>query len=102
MISFEVRLKIKFNWFYSSLDILVTVRGVTNNDYFKGILLTAKNEHNQQIIGTWSVTNSSVKTISCNGTDNNAVTHSSADDKLEMVVLWHAPSNILQDDIIIK
>ncbi len=82
--------------------MIVTVRGVTNNDYFKGILLKATNEHNQQIMGTWSITNSSMKTISCNETDNTAVTHSSAADKLEIVVLWQAPSTISTDNIIIK
>ncbi len=64
--------------------------------------MTAKNEHNQQIMGTWSINNSSVKTVSCNGTNNTAVTHSSADDKLEIVVLWQAPSTVSTDNIIIK
>ena len=53
-------------------------------------------------MGTWSVTGSSVKTISCNGTANTAVTHSSADDKLETTVLWQAPSMVSMDNVIIK
>ncbi len=82
--------------------IIVTVRGSTNNDYFKGILLIAKSQNNQQIIGTWSITNSMIKTISCTDTKSSAITHSSADDKLGIEALWTAPSNILQEKIIIK
>lgn len=100
MILFEVRLNI--NRIILFISILVTVRGSTADDYFKGILLIAKTENNQQIVGTWSINNSSVKLISCNGTENTGITHSSADNKLEITALWHAPSNVLQENIIIK
>ncbi len=82
--------------------ILVTVRGLTNHDTFKGILLIAKNENNQEIIGTWSIKNSLVKTIACNNIDNTAITHSSAANKFEIVVLWHAPSMISNEKIIMQ
>jgi hypothetical protein len=81
---------------------LVTVRGVTNDDHFKGILLTAKNQNDQKIIGTWSVTNPSVKTVSCDDIANTAITHSSADHKLQIEALWHTPSIISNENIIIK
>jgi hypothetical protein len=82
--------------------LIVNVRGSTTNDYFKGILLIAKNANNQQIIGTWSTINSTLKTISCDERENSAVTHSSADDKSQIEALWHAPSNLLEGNIIIK
>jgi len=82
--------------------IIVHVRGLTNSDSFKGILLIAKSPNNQQIIGTWSTTNSMIKTISCNNKENTAITHSSADEKLGIEALWYAPSTILQEKVIIK
>jgi hypothetical protein len=90
-----------FIYFISFLRI-VTVRGATKNDYFKGILLTAKNQNNQQIIGTWAVRSPSIKTIACDETKNTGVTHSSADHKLQIEALWHAPSIVSKENIIIK
>ena len=81
---------------------LVTVRGSTNNDYFKGIILIAKNEYNQKIMGTWSIINPSIKTISCDGKENTAITHSSPIDKLQIEALWHTPSIKSKRNIIIK
>jgi hypothetical protein len=98
---FEVIINIKFHLSDFSY-YLVMIRGSTNNDYFKGILLIAKNQNNQQIIGTWSITNSSVKTIACDGTENTAITHSSPVDKLRIDALWHTPSIISEGNTIIK
>ena len=85
-----------------SFYILVTVRGRTMNDYFKGILLLAENQNNQHIIGTWSVVDPLVKTISCNEIKNAAITHSSANDKLQIEALWHVPSILSEGKTIIK
>ncbi|CAF1163143.1 unnamed protein product [Rotaria sp. Silwood1] len=88
---------------YDINDIIrITVRASTNIDYFKGILLIAVNQNSQHIIGTWSTTNSSIKTISCDGTKNAAITDSSADNKLQIEALWHAPSILSEDKTIIK
>ncbi|CAF3697979.1 unnamed protein product [Rotaria sordida] len=88
---------------YNINDIIrITVRSSTNIDYFKRILLIAKNQNNQHIIGTWSITNSLIKTISCNGIENTAITHSSDDDKLQIDALWHAPSIMSEEKIIIE
>lgn len=83
-------------------SVLVTVRGATSTDHFKGILLTAKNDRDQSIMGTWSVANSSLATVACNDIENTAVSHSSADDKSQIEALWHAPSNISRDNTIIR
>ncbi|CAF4463078.1 unnamed protein product [Rotaria socialis] len=80
----------------------ITVRGSTDADYFKGILLVAKDQNNQHIIGTWSLSNSSIKTISCNETDNTTITHLSTENKLQIAALWHAPSFIPEGNIFIK
>ena len=99
--SFEVsREEIPFHRPISS--ILVTVRGATSADHFKGFLLTAKNDRDQRIMGTWSVANASLATVACNDIANTAVTHSSADDKSQIEALWHAPSNISDDNTIIR
>ncbi|CAF3082951.1 unnamed protein product [Rotaria sp. Silwood2] len=88
---------------YNINDIIrITVRGSTNIDYFKGIHLIAKNQNNQHIIGSWSITNSAIKTISCNETENVAIIHSSADNKLQIEAFWHAPSIISEEKTIIK
>ncbi|CAF1387689.1 unnamed protein product [Rotaria magnacalcarata] len=82
--------------------IRITVRGSTDTDYFKGFLLVAKDQNNQHIIGTWSLSNSSIKTISCNGTDNTVITHFSTENKLQIAALWHAPSFISEGNIFMK
>ncbi|CAF4085300.1 unnamed protein product [Adineta steineri] len=88
---------------YNTNDIVrITVRGSTDRDYFKGILLIAKNENNQQIIGTWSITNSSIKTIACDEKENTGITHVSNDDKLQIEALWHSPSVLPEGNTIIK
>ncbi|CAF4190194.1 unnamed protein product, partial [Rotaria sordida] len=79
-----------------------TVRGSTNDDTFRGILLVAKTKTNQQIIGTWSVIGSNIKTLNCGGIDNTGITHNSPSDKLSIEALWHPPSAIIEDSIVIK
>ena len=87
---------------FSFVFMLVDVRGVSTNDYFKGILLVAFNENNRQIVGSWSLKNSSVKTISCNEKANTAVTHTSPDDKFAIQAYWHAPPVVANENIAIK
>ena len=62
----------------------------------------AKNQPDQQIVGTWSTTNAPVKTIDCDSKQNTAITHTTADEKLRVEALWHAPNVLLQGDTIIK
>ncbi|CAF3560781.1 unnamed protein product [Rotaria sp. Silwood1] len=53
---------------YSSDDtIQIIVRGATSSNLFKGILLVAKDSSGQNILGSWSSTDSSVLVISCFG-----------------------------------
>ncbi|UJR28575.1 hypothetical protein I4U23_009808 [Adineta vaga] len=88
--------------YYPNDIIRLTVHGATNDDYFKGILLIAKNQHTQEILGTWSITNSAFQTIACDGIENTAVTHITPADKLQIEALWHSPAILSQGDTIIK
>ncbi|CAF1067872.1 unnamed protein product [Adineta steineri] len=88
---------------YDTNDIIrITVRAPADKDYFRGILLIAKNENNQQIIGTWSITNSSIKTIACDEIENTGITHVSLTDKIQIEALWHSPSILPAGNTIIK
>lgn len=82
--------------------MLVNIRGANVGDSFKGILLIAFKEGTQQIVGSWSAKNSSLKTISCNETKDTAITHSSANERSEIQAYWHAPSIVMKENIIIK
>ncbi|CAF4068704.1 unnamed protein product, partial [Rotaria sordida] len=62
----------------------------------------AKTKTNQQIIGTWSVVGSDIKTLNCGGIDNTGITHNSPSDKSSIEALWHPPSTIIEDSIVIK
>jgi hypothetical protein len=84
------------------LICVVTIRGSTSDDQFKGFMLVAKSNNNQRIIGRWSITDSSMKTVSCGGAENSAVCHSSANDKTHVEALWHAPSSVSEENTIIK
>lgn len=86
----------------SLLDFSVTVRGTTIEDRFKGILLTAKNPTNQQILGAWSLQDSSLQTLACDKVANTAVTHSSANEKSQIEAVWHAPDRVTVQSVIIK
>ncbi|CAF1457172.1 unnamed protein product, partial [Rotaria sordida] len=88
--------------YHTSDTVRITVRGSTNDDTFRGILLVAKTKTNQQIIGTWSVVGSDIKTLNCGGIDNTGITHNSSSDKLSIEALWHPPSAIIEDSIVIK
>ena len=64
--------------------------------------MTAKVENSQQMFGNWSITDSPLKTISCDGMSSNAVTHINPNNKFEVVALWHAPSIVPKEKIIIR
>ncbi|CAF4255500.1 unnamed protein product, partial [Rotaria sordida] len=64
--------------------------------------LVAKTKTSQQIIGTWSVVGSDIKTLNCGGIDNTGITHNSPSDKSSIEALWHPPSTIIEDSIVIK
>ncbi|CAF1498313.1 unnamed protein product, partial [Rotaria sordida] len=88
--------------YHTSDTVRITVRGSTNDDTFRGILLVAKTKTSQQIIGTWSVVGSDIKTLNCGGIDNTGITHNSPSDKSSIEALWHPPSTIIEDSIVIK
>ncbi|CAF2895201.1 unnamed protein product [Rotaria sp. Silwood2] len=80
---------------YSSGDtIQITVRGATSSNRFKGILLVAKDTSGQNILGSWSSTDSSVQVISCSGTSSNGITQTSSTTKSQIQATWSAPSTI--------
>lgn len=81
---------------------LVIVRGATSADRFKGILLTAKNRNNQQIVGTWSIADPLIRTVACGKRANTAVTHVSADDKQQVEAVWHSPTTLAEGETVIK
>ncbi|CAF3984972.1 unnamed protein product [Rotaria sordida] len=65
-------------------------------------MMTHLTKTNQQIIGTWSVVGSDIKTLNCGGIDNTGITHNSHSDKSSIEALWHPPSTIIEDSIVIK
>ncbi|CAF5053685.1 unnamed protein product [Rotaria sp. Silwood1] len=88
---------------YSTSDTVhITVRGSTNYDTFRGILLIAKTKTNQKIIGTWSALGSDIQTLNCDRIDNTGITHNSASDKSSIEALWHPPSAIIENSTVIK
>ncbi|CAF2668815.1 unnamed protein product [Rotaria sp. Silwood2] len=88
---------------YSSGDtIQITVRGATSSNRFKGILLVAKDTSGQNILGSWSSTDSSVQVISCSGTSSNGITQTSSTTKSQIQATWSAPSTVIQGNIVIK
>ncbi|CAF5040419.1 unnamed protein product [Rotaria sp. Silwood1] len=88
---------------YSTSDTVhITVRGSTNYDTFRGILLIAKTKTNQKIIGTWSALGSDIQTLNCDRIDNTGITHNSASDKSSIEALWHPPSTIIENSTVIK
>ncbi|CAF0863696.1 unnamed protein product, partial [Didymodactylos carnosus] len=79
---------------HSSYDpsdsILVTVRGKSSSDRFQGILMMARDLENN-VIGTWDVTNTAVKTVTCG--KGGGITHTSSDDKVSISAIWHSPNS---------
>ncbi|CAF3303705.1 unnamed protein product [Rotaria sp. Silwood2] len=88
---------------YSAGDTIhITVRGSTESDTFRGILLIAKTKTNEQIIGNWAVVGSDIKTLACDKIKNTGITHNSPSDKSSIEAIWHAPSNINEEFTVIK
>lgn len=82
--------------------LAVSVSGLSGSNLFRGILLTARVEGSEQIIGTWSVTATNMKTIACGGTVNTGVTHNSRVDKTSVEAIWSPPSPLPTANIIIR
>ncbi|CAF1038240.1 unnamed protein product [Rotaria sp. Silwood1] len=88
---------------YSSDDtIQIIVRGATSSNLFKGILLVAKDSSGQNILGSWSSTDSSVLVISCFGTSSTSITHASSTTKSQIQATWSSPSSVAQENVVIK
>ncbi|CAF1304739.1 unnamed protein product [Rotaria sp. Silwood1] len=88
---------------YSSGDtIQITVRGTTSSNLFEGVLLVAKDASSQNILGSWSSTDSSVNVISCDGTSSNGITHSSSTTKSQIQATWSSSSMIPQGNVVIS
>ncbi|CAF3162644.1 unnamed protein product [Rotaria sp. Silwood2] len=83
-------------------SIIVTVRGSTNSNTFRGVLLIAKTKTNQRIVGTWSVVGSNIQTLACGGISNTGITHNSRSDKSSIKAIWHPPSTVVTDSIVIR
>ena len=81
---------------------LVTVGGATNGDLFRGVLLVAKRSSDNQVVGTWSTTDSNFQTVDCDGVPNTGITHQSKTDKAQVSAIWTAPAGVAQGDIIIR
>ncbi|XP_043082116.1 putative ferric-chelate reductase 1 [Puntigrus tetrazona] len=60
-------------------------------DQFKEFLLQAHQVGSATSIGTFAVTDSSVQLLSCNGSANSAVSHTSNHDKSSVEAKWTAP-----------
>ena len=81
---------------------LVTVSGATSGDLFRGVLLVAKRSSDNQVVGTWSTTDSNFRTLACGGVPNTGITHASRIDKTQLSATWTAPADVSQGDIIIR
>lgn len=84
------------------VDNLVTISGATSSDTFRGLLLIAKTETSQQIIGTWQIVNSTTQTLACGGTSNTGITHSSNIAKTLVQAIWTPPSTAATERTMIK
>ncbi|CAF3089078.1 unnamed protein product [Rotaria sp. Silwood2] len=88
---------------YNSDDsIQITVRGTTSSDRFKGILLVAKGQSSQNILGSWSSIYSSVYVVSCDGTSSNGITQAASTTKSQIQATWTSPSTTAQENIVIS
>ncbi|CAF4179558.1 unnamed protein product [Rotaria sp. Silwood2] len=88
---------------YNSDDsIQITVRGTTSSDRFKGILLVAKGQSSQNILGSWSSIDSSVYVVFCDGTSSNGITQASSTTKSQIQATWTSPSTTAQENIVIS
>ncbi|CAF4847885.1 unnamed protein product, partial [Rotaria sp. Silwood2] len=79
-----------------------TVRDATSSDRFKGILLVAKDQSSQNILGNWPPIDSSVYVVSCDGTFSNGITQASSTTKSQIQATWTSPSTIAQGNIVIR
>ncbi|CAF2519068.1 unnamed protein product [Rotaria sp. Silwood2] len=80
----------------------VTVRGTTSSDRFKGILLVAKGQSSQNILGSWSSIDSSVYVVFCDGTSSNGITQAASTTKSQIQATWTSPSTTAQENIVIS
>ncbi|XP_022913819.1 putative ferric-chelate reductase 1 homolog [Onthophagus taurus] len=69
------------------LGVLVTI----GREDFEGFMLQARNP-NGQIIGTFEPTPNLIKTIDCDGSTDNSVTHWSTSQKKNLEIQWHSNS----------
>nr|XP_054748074.1 putative defense protein 1 [Lytechinus pictus] len=78
--------------------LTVTISTAQGAGQFKGILLLARRVGSNDIVGSWSVTDSqNFQTVSC-GQSNNAVTHQNSDLKdLSISFIWIPPSGEAND-----
>ncbi|CAF2939513.1 unnamed protein product, partial [Rotaria sp. Silwood2] len=87
---------------YNSNDtIRITVRNATRSNRFKGILLVAKDESGQNILGSWSLTDSAVKVISCDGTSSYGITQTSSRGRSQIQATWYSPSTTAEGYVVI-
>ncbi|CAF1014104.1 unnamed protein product [Didymodactylos carnosus] len=77
----------------------ITVRGLTINDKFQGVLMMAF-DVDSKLIGTWSPINDTVKTGVC-GNGKESITHTNKSDKDSISAMWHSP-NITAGVVLIK
>uniref|UniRef100_A0A8C9RBW9 Zgc:163022 n=1 Tax=Scleropages formosus TaxID=113540 RepID=A0A8C9RBW9_SCLFO len=77
--------------------ITVTLQGQSTT--FMGFLLQAQEVGGSQPVGTFSVTDGQAQLLSCSGTANSAVSHTSSSSKSSVKVLWHAPASGSYKDI---
>ncbi len=83
-------------------SVIVTVNGSTSSDTFKGVLIIAKTELSEQIIGSWSIASSTLQTLACGGIANTGVTHVSNNEKISVQAIWSPPSTIYAENTTIK
>ncbi|CAF3381950.1 unnamed protein product, partial [Rotaria sp. Silwood2] len=90
-----------YHYLLGLLVFLVTVRNATRSNRFKGIVLVAKDESSQNILGSWSSTDSAVKVISCDGTSSNGITQTSSRGRSQIQATWHSPSTTAEEYVVI-
>ncbi|KAM8930631.1 putative ferric-chelate reductase 1 [Pelodytes ibericus] len=79
------------NYSFSPGDIITVTLEANNDEVFKGFFLQARSVLENNIVGYFTVTNSTSQTLNCNNTEDSAVSHTSSAEKSNITALWTAP-----------
>ncbi|UJR20943.1 hypothetical protein I4U23_024052 [Adineta vaga] len=88
--------------YYTNETVRIIINGTTSSDTFRGILLLAKTQTGNQIIGTWRIVSSTIQTLACDNVANSGITHNSRSDKTSIEAIWTPPATITETTTLIR